>query len=97
MLYTTQQIAQMYSGKDGNVTPSLITQRWNHEGLKHIKGRRNGFLYKKEWVDEFIENKATIQAMEKIDTSKMVYYKNGKLDKELIEHLKYARMHNRVI
>lgn len=97
MLYTTQQIAQMYSGENGNITPIMITRTWNYEGLKHIKGKGNGFLYKKEWVDEFLENKATIQAMEKIRTQKMIFYKNGKLDKQLIEHLKYAKTHNRVI
>lgn len=97
MLYTTKQIAEMYSGKSGNITPSMITQTWNHEGLKHIKGKYNGFLYKKEWVDEFIENKSIINAMEKTRIQKMNYYNNGKLDKQLIEHLKYAKMHNRVI
>jgi len=97
MLYTTQQIAKMYSGKYGNVTPIMITRTWNHEGLKHIKGKRNGFLYKKEWVDEFIENKATIQATEKIHSTKMIFYRNGKLDKKMIEHLEYARTYNRVI
>lgn len=97
MLYTTKQIVEMYSGKSGNITSTMITQTWNHEGLKHIKGKNRGFLYKTEWVDEFIENKAIINAMEKMRFQKLSYYKKGKLDKQLIEHLKYAKTYNKVI
>ena len=56
MLYTTQQIAEMYSGSENNITPYMITHTWIPNGLKPIKGKGNGFLYKKEWVEEFLES-----------------------------------------
>lgn len=97
MLYTTKQIAEMYSGENKNVTASMITCTWNHEGLKHIKGKGKGFLYKKEWVDEFLENASILEAMNKIRPEKAILYKNGKFQKELVQNLKYARQHNKVI
>ena len=96
MLYTTKQIAEMYSGKAGNVTPYMITHTWITNGLKHIKGKGNSFLYKKEWVDEFLENKAIIEAMENIKPEKAILYHNGKLDKKLIADLEYVRKYNKV-
>lgn len=50
-LYTSEEIAERY-----NVSPYTITQNWIKKGLKHMKGRGKGFLYKKEWIDEYIEN-----------------------------------------
>lgn len=56
MLYTTTEIAEMYGGKQKNVTPYMITHTWIPKGLKFIKGKRKGYLFKKEWVEEFLEN-----------------------------------------
>lgn len=50
-LYTSEEIAERY-----NVSPYTITQNWIKKGLKHMQGRGKGFLYKKEWIDEYIEN-----------------------------------------
>lgn len=58
MLYTTKQIAEMLSGEENNITPYIITHNWIPKGLKHIRGKGTGFLYKKEWVEEFIEQQA---------------------------------------
>lgn len=60
MLYTTKQIAEMFSGKENNITTYTITHNWIPKGLKHIRGKGTGFLYKKEWVEEFIEQQAEI-------------------------------------
>lgn len=49
--YTGKQIAEMYG-----VRPSTITNNWVKKGLKHIRGAGNSFLYKKEWVEEYIES-----------------------------------------
>lgn len=56
-LYTTQEIAEMCS----NITPSTITEIWIPKGLKHIRGKRNSYLYRLKWVDEFIEQMANEQ------------------------------------
>lgn len=61
-LYTTQQITEIYS----NITPSTITEIWIPKGLKHIRGKRKGYLYKLKWVDEFIEQMANEQ-IESVD------------------------------
>lgn len=60
LLYTTEQIAQMYSGQTNNVTPYMITHTWIPNGLRHVNGKGKGYLYKKEWVEEYLENQATI-------------------------------------
>lgn len=56
MLYTTKEIAEMYGGKQKNVTPYMITHTWIPNGLKHIRGKGAGFLYKKEWVEAYLES-----------------------------------------
>ncbi len=58
MLYTTEQISKMYSGEEKNITPYMITHTWIQNGLKHIRGKGKGYLFKKEWVEEYIENQA---------------------------------------
>lgn len=74
-LYTTQQIAEMYS----NITPSTITENWIPKGLKYIRGKRNSYLYKLKWVDEFIEQMAN----EKIEGV------NNQLSKNRIKKCEY--------
>lgn len=61
MLYTTTEIAEMYGGKQKNVTPYMITHTWIPKGLKFIKGKRKGYLFKKEWVEEFLENFTAVE------------------------------------
>ncbi len=39
MLYTTQQIAEMYSSSEKTVSPYMITHTWIPNGLKHIRGK----------------------------------------------------------
>lgn len=56
MLYTTSEIAEMYGGANNNVTPYMITHTWIPSGLKHIRGKKNSYLFKKEWVEQFLEN-----------------------------------------
>ena len=55
MLYTTKEIAEIYGGEKQNVTPYMITHTWIPNGLKKIKGKGNGYLFKKEWVEQYIE------------------------------------------
>lgn len=50
-LYTTKEIAEKY-----RVSPYMITHTWIKNGLKHIKGGRNSFLYKLAWVEEYLDN-----------------------------------------
>ena len=59
MLYTTKEIAEMYGGKQKNVTPYMITHTWIPCGLKYTKGKGKGYLFKKEWVEEYLENPKT--------------------------------------
>lgn len=58
MLYTGKEIANMYDTED--ITENTV-RRWAGMGLKHIVGRRGVFLYKKEWVEKFIEEEAERQ------------------------------------
>ena len=51
ILYTTKEIAKLYG-----VTDHTITQTWIQNGLKYLKGCRHSYLYKKEWIEEYIEN-----------------------------------------
>lgn len=60
MLHTTQQIAEKYG-----VTAYMITHTWIPNGLKHIPGARKGFLYKIEWVEEYLEKQAEIYTAKK--------------------------------
>ncbi len=55
MLYTTQEIAEMYGGTNKNVTPYMITHTWIPNGLRFIRGKGKGYLFKKEWVEQYIE------------------------------------------
>lgn len=64
MLYTTKQIAEMYGGEKQNVTPYMITHTWVPNGLKHVKGKGQSFLYKKEWVDEYLETQIIVNFKE---------------------------------
>lgn len=77
MLYTTEQIAQMYSGEENNITPYMITHTWIPNGLRHIRGKGNGYLYKKEWVEEYLEG----QAIENQTDDKKVIIRRGKAKK----------------
>ena len=57
MLYTGEQIAEMYSTEKVELKTSIV-RKWSNKGLKHIRGPHNTFLYKKEWVEEFLEHEA---------------------------------------
>lgn len=59
MLYTTKEIAEMYGGEQKNVTPYMITHTWIPNGLKYVKGKGRGYLFKKEWIEEYLENPKT--------------------------------------
>lgn len=61
MLHTTQQIAEKYG-----VTPYTITHNWIPKGLRHIPGARKSYLYKLEWVEEFLENQADMCTFNKL-------------------------------
>lgn len=61
MLYSTKEIAEMYGGENRNITPYTITQTWIPLGLKHIRGKANSYLFKKEWVEEFLETQIIIK------------------------------------
>ncbi len=74
MLYTTEQIAELYSGQENNITPYMITHTWIPNGLRHIRGKGNGYLYKKEWVEEYLEGQAMINKKE----NKKINIKKGK-------------------
>ena len=77
MLYTTEQIAQMYSGEDKNITPYMITHTWIPNGLKHIRGKGKSYLYKTEWIEEYLEG----QAIESQADDKKMIIRKGKARK----------------
>lgn len=58
-LYTTKEIADRYGGAQKNITPYMITQNWIPNGLKHIRGKGKGYLFKLEWVEEHLERMAS--------------------------------------
>lgn len=60
MLYTAEEIAERYGGKNKNITPYTVTQQWVKKGLKHIRGKGKAYLFKIEWVEQFLEEQATI-------------------------------------
>ncbi len=66
MLYTGKQIAERLSTNEVLLTEANI-RRWANKGLKHLRGPHNTFLYKIEWVEEFIE----LQANESINNFKV--------------------------
>ena len=79
MLYTTEQIAQMYSGENNNVTPYMITHTWIPNGLKHMRGKGKAYLYKSEWVEEYLD----AQAIEKqSNDNKRLVIRRGKANKK---------------
>lgn len=61
-LYTSKEIAEKY-----NVKPYTVTNYWGKRGLKHIRGEKNSYLYKTEWVDEYIENHVIQENKEEIE------------------------------
>lgn len=61
MLYTAEEIAEKYGGKNKNITTYTVTQQWVKKGLKHIRGKGKAYLFKIEWVEQFLENQATIE------------------------------------
>lgn len=44
MLYTTKQIAKIYSSSERTVSPYMITHTWIKNGLKHIRGKGSRFF-----------------------------------------------------
>lgn len=50
-LYTGKQIAEMYG-----VSPYTVANNWAKNGLKHIRGPGNSFLYRINWVEEYIQS-----------------------------------------
>lgn len=77
MLYTTKEIAEKYGGEQQNVTPYMITHTWIPNGLKFMKGKRQSYLFKLEWVEQYLEEHAEV--IEK--TSKKVISINRKTRK----------------
>lgn len=67
MLYTAKQIAEIYGGDSKNITAYTVTQQWIKKGLKHIRGKGNSYLFKVEWVEEFLERQSIEQ--QKINNS----------------------------
>ena len=61
MLFTTKEIAEICGGENKNVTPYMITHTWIPNGLKYIRGKGNSFLFKKEWVEQYIEEQTIIR------------------------------------
>lgn len=68
MLYTTKEIADRYGGEQKNVTPYMITHTWIPNGLKYMKGKGKGFLFKLEWVEEYLEEQTSISNTKSIET-----------------------------
>lgn len=69
--YTTEEIAKIY-----NVAPYTVTQNWVKKGLKHFRGKKNSYLYKLEWVDEYIEQ-AIMQKTDNICDVKKINFKKS--------------------
>lgn len=68
MLYTAEEISEKYGGKNKNITPYTVTQQWVKKGLKHIRGKGKTFLFKIEWVEQFLEEQAIEKQEEDSDT-----------------------------
>jgi hypothetical protein len=73
MLYTTKEIAEMY-----RVSSYKVTQDWCQKGLKHTYD----FKFKKEWVEEFLEETA-VQKFPKNDIKRRTVLKVDKNYKKL--------------
>ncbi len=69
LLYTTKEIAKLYGGEQQNVTPYMITHTWIPNGLKYIKGKRQSYLFKLEWVEQYLEEHSQ---MAKVISKKMI-------------------------
>lgn len=68
MFYSGKEIAERYSTETIKLTETNI-RNWTKKGMKHIIGPHNLFLYKIEWVEEFIERQAELNSKnEKIET-----------------------------
>lgn len=68
MLFTTEEISKMYSSPGNSVSEYMITHTWIPNGLRHIRGKRNSYLYKKEWIEEFLES----QSIQNISNNKNI-------------------------
>lgn len=80
MLYTTSEIAEMYGGSNNNVSPYMITHTWIPNGLKYIRGKKNSYLFKREWVEQFLEDYiATENKGRKFNTKKRKTNFNNKV------------------
>lgn len=82
MLYTAEEIAEKYGGKNKNITTYTVTQQWVKKGLKHIRGKGKAYLFKIEWVEQFLENQATIE-QDKDKKTKININKNKGTSKRL--------------
>ena len=71
MLYTGEQIAEKYSTEEIKLSADTI-RRWANKGLKHIKGSHNKFLYKEEWVEEYLE----LEAERNVTNNKITKFNN---------------------
>lgn len=80
MLYTGKEIAKKYSTETIRITENNI-RNWTRKGLKHVSGPHNQFLYKEEWVEEYLEN----QALENVNKTEIydfeIKHKNEKRKK----------------
>ena len=77
MFYTGKEIAEKYSTETVKLSESNI-RNWANKGMKYIRGPHNLFLYKLEWVDEYLEEQAVINS----DTSKAnTFLENKKINK----------------
>ena len=57
MLHTGKEVVEKYSTDKAKITENTV-RRWANNGLKHIRGRNGEYLYKYEWIDEYIELEA---------------------------------------
>lgn len=80
-LYTGKEIASMYG-----VTPYTVSNYWVKKGLKHIRGSGNSFLYKKEWIEEYIES----QIMQTVPVSKKNEFNKIRISRNKNQKLNYV-------
>ena len=81
MLHTGKEIVEKYSTEKAKITENTV-RRWANNGLKHIRGRNGEYLYKYEWVDEYIELEAEKTIQKQIMEDSLV--KKNKRRKETI-------------
>ena len=82
LLYTAEEIAEKYGGKNKNITTYTVTQQWVKKGLKHIRGKGKAYLFKIEWVEQFLEEQAIID-QDKDKNAKFNISKNKNTSKRL--------------